>query len=266
MLLRRLLRLFLIVLLVATSTTICGASDSTIGVVLLHGKGGMPKAPYISSLARDLEREGIIVITPEMPYSRYREYDKSYEDTVSEIDKQVSELKSLGARTIFVAGHSLGANVALYYATVRSIDGVIAMAPAQTPELRGFQDKLGNSVERARRMVNEGNGDRQDTFADFNLGKTSTIKVSAKIYLSWFDPDGPAIMPKNAAAMKPGTALLWVVGTRDRLVYERGQSYAFDKAPSNPNNKYLVVESDHLNTPRDASAEIIKWLKAFKMQ
>ncbi|MBI5042848.1 MAG: hypothetical protein HZC10_03255 [Nitrospirae bacterium] len=111
-------------------------------------------------------------------------------------------------------------------------------------------------------MVSEGKGDMQGRFVDSNQGKTSTIRVTAKIYLSWFDPDGPAVMPKNAAAIKPGTALLWVIGTKDKM-YERGHAYVFDKAPSNPNNKYLVVNSDHSNTPNDASGEIIKWLKAF---
>ena len=75
------------------------------------------------------------------------------------------------------------------------------------------------------------------------------------------DPAGSAVMPKNAKALRPGTPLLWVIGTDDPM-YQRGQSYVFDKAPTNPANKYVVVKSNHLNTPSDAVPEIIAWLKA----
>lgn len=262
MLAKRFLCFLLIFLWVIMPIAVSSASDAKIGIVLLHGKGWTPKSAHLSGLVRDLEKEGFIVITPEMPYSKDREYDKSYEDTVSEIDKHVSELKRRGANKIFIGGHSLGANVALYYAAKTSIDGVLAIAPGHTPELQGFQAKLENSVERAKKMIGEGKGDKQGRFIDFNQGKTSTIRSTAKIYLSWFDPDGQAVMPKNTAAIKAGTALLWVIGTKDKM-YERGQAYAFDKAPSSPNNKYLVVNSDHFNTPNDASGEIIKWLKTF---
>ncbi|MBI5042847.1 MAG: alpha/beta hydrolase [Nitrospirae bacterium] len=130
---------------------VSSASDAKIGIVLLHGKGGSPKSRHLSGLVRDLEKEGFIVITPEMPYSKDREYDKSYEDTVSEIDKYVSELKKRGTSKIFVAGHSLGANAALYYAAKTSVDGVLAIAPGHVPELQGFQSKLEGSVERAKK-------------------------------------------------------------------------------------------------------------------
>jgi hypothetical protein len=70
-------------------------------------------------------------------------------------------------------------------------------------------------------------------------------------------------LSKNAAALKPGTALLWVIGTRDPL-YKAGSSYAFDKAPPNPKNKHIVVDSDHISTPADAAGEIVNWINTFK--
>jgi hypothetical protein len=54
-----------------------------------------------------------------------------------------------------------------------------------------------------------------------------------------------------------------VIGTQDRL-YKRGSAYAFDKVPANANNKYLVVNSDHMDTPKDAAEEVVKWLKHFE--
>jgi len=48
-------------------------------------------------------------------------------------------------------------------------------------------------------------------------------------------------------------------------MYERGPSFAFDKAPPNPHNKYVVVEAGHLQTAFDTDAirQIVDWLKGF---
>jgi len=250
---------FFLVLLVLSST---GAADETkTGIVLLHGKDGIPS--LLSGLADALKKNGFIVTVPEMPYSRYRGFDKAYEDTVSEIDRAIAEIRSKGAKRIFIAGHSLGANVALYYGTKVQVDGIVAVAPGHAPEAKRYASSVGGSVETARKMVSEGNGDKIGIFDDYNQGKRETRKVTAKIYLSYTDPQGPAVMPTNAAALKPGTALLWVVGTQDPM-YQSGPSYAFEKAPPNQNNKYVVVDSNHMNTPNVAAEEIVAWLKAFK--
>ena len=253
---------FILFVLSATAT-ICCASDSSVGVVLLHGKGGFPSHQTLTGLAGKLRDSGFIVTAPEMPYSKNRTYDKSYQDTMLEIDDAVADLKKNGAMKIFVAGHSLGANVALHYAIGTSVDGVIAIAPGHNPEAKIMRTKLGADVERAKKMVNGGQGNKVSRFDDINQGKVSSVATTAIIYLSWFDPDGQAVMSKNAAALKPGTALLWVIGTKDPL-YKTGTSNVFDKAPPNPKNKYIVVDSDHLGTPADAAGEIVNWLNTFK--
>ncbi|MBA4417084.1 MAG: hypothetical protein C0392_04120 [Syntrophus sp. (in: bacteria)] len=45
------------------------------------------------------------VVIPEMPYSKTRFYDKSYEGIMAEIDVAVATLKKHGAKKIFIAGH-----------------------------------------------------------------------------------------------------------------------------------------------------------------
>lgn len=243
------------------AVSLCSGAESVIGVVLLHGKNGYPGNPYVTGLAGKLRKSDILVNIPEMPYSRNRTYDRTYQDTIAEIDAAAAELKKEGATRIIIAGHSLGANVALYYAARVKVDGVIAIAPGHTPELKNFQNRVGRSVDRAREMVQEGTGDVPEAFDDINQGRPSTVRTTPAIYLSWFDPEGPAVMPGNAAHLLPGTALLWVVGTRDPL-YSLGPSYAFDNAPPHPSNKYLVVNADHLNTPSVAAEEIIAWIKS----
>jgi dienelactone hydrolase len=253
---------FFILLAIFIVAPVCEAG-SKIGIVLMHGKNGSPSTPSVLQLANRLDFEGFIVITPDMPYSRARQYDKSYEDTAVEIDGAVAELKKRGANKIFIAGHSLGANVALYYATIRAVDGVLAIAPGHQPESSQSQELFKDSVKQAKVLLKEGKGEERVWFQDSNQGINYRIKVAPKIYLSWFDPDGHAVMPKNAATLKPGTALLWVIGTQDRL-YKKGSAYGFDNVPANVNNKYLVVNSDHMDTPKDAAEEIVKWLKHFE--
>ncbi len=42
---------------------------------------------------------------------------------------------------------------------------------------------------------------------------------------------------------------------------QRARAYFFDKLPANPKHKYLEVPGGHLETPRLASEEIVKWIK-----
>ena len=237
------------------------AGDAKIGVVVLHGKWGNPDGKPTKPLISALEREGYLVSVPEMPWSGRRGYDTSYEEAMNEIDQAVSGLKQKGATQIFVAGHSVGANGAIGYATRKQVDGILALAPGHVPDVT--RNIYARDVERAKKMVAEGKGDDQLSVTDANQGKKKELNIKARDYLSYFDPDGAAVMPKNAAAMRAGTAFLWVVGTQDQM-NERGPGYAFDKAPANPKNKYVVVQSNHLKTPEDAIPEVLAWLTQFK--
>ena len=66
-------------------------------------------------------------------------------------------------------------------------------------------------------------------------------------------------MPSNAMMLKPGTALMWIVGKEDPI--GRGKSYAFDEAPSHPKSIYVEVDGGHTDAVRTGEDEIIKWLK-----
>jgi esterase/lipase len=249
---------FLLILL-SVAASVSGTADKT-GIVLLHGKDGTPS--NVGTLAAELKKNGFAVITPEMPFSRNRGFDKSYEDCVPEIDNAVALLRKQGATTIFIGGHSLGASIALYYGTKTTVDGILAIAPGGNTGQIG--DLVQVEVARARKMVAEGKGDKIGVFDDYNQGIRHTRRTTARIYLSYQDPDGSSVIPKNAAALKPGTPLLWVVGTKDPM-YQRGTSFAFDKAPPNPRNKYVVVDAGHMETVFDTEAirQIVAWLKGF---
>ena len=86
------------------------------------------------------------------------------------------------------------------------------------------------------------------------------MRAKATAYLSYFDPDGPAVMPRNAAAM-PALPLLWVIGRSDPL-FGRGEGYAYARAPKHAKSRYVIVDANHRDTPTAARQAVIDWLKA----
>jgi dienelactone hydrolase len=236
-------------------------AEEKVGVLLMHGKWGtsLPNSP-IGKLAKSLEEKGFLVSAPEMTWSRERGYDKTFDESMQEIDEKVEELKKRGASKIVVGGHSMGANAALAYGARREgLSGIIAIAPGHLPEVSKFQNSINNDWKRAKEMVGSGKGNQKDRFKDSNQGEVKEITTKAEIYLSWFDPNGPAVTPVNARNLKPGTPLLWIIGEKDPM-FDRGKDYAFSKAPSNPKSSYIVVKGGHDVAPQKGELEIIKWL------
>lgn len=61
--------------------------------------------------------------------------------------------------------------------------------------------------------------------------------------------------------MAPGTALLWVVGEEDPENLALGKSYAFERAPSNPHNRTIVVPKGHVDAPATGATPVAAWLR-----
>lgn len=250
-------------LLVGAVFPATGAQAGEIGIVILHGKASMPSAGGMQNLATALEAKGYLVSVPEMGWSRNRIYDASYDESMSEIDRIVQDLRQKGAKKVFVGGQSMGANAALGYGAYRDgADGIIALAPGHSPELGSFRKTLGASVQRARELIEEGKGKEKHEFDDNDQGKRSTVSATPEVYLSWFDPGGDAVMPKSAAAFKKPLPLLVIVGTQEKNA--KGPDYFFDKAPSHPSSKFTSVEASHNGVPGASADEVLAWLDSLK--
>jgi pimeloyl-ACP methyl ester carboxylesterase len=259
----RYLAIVFILVLPLPTLSIQAAAGDKIGVVLMHAKNATAreKSPT-GKLAYALGVAGFIVVAPDMPWSRSRGFDRTYAESMAEIDQAVAGLKVKGATKIVVGGHSIGANAALGYGARREgLAGILAIAPGHNIDSDGFQKLVDHDYRRAKKMVAAGKGDEETGFKDVNQGRKSSKDMKAKVYLSWFDPEGPAPMPKNAANLKPGTALMWIIGEKDRLMMNRGKDYAFAKAPAHDKSAYVVVKGGHRATPTKGKKEIIAWLK-----
>jgi pimeloyl-ACP methyl ester carboxylesterase len=244
---------------------VASAADSggKIGIVLLHGKYGEP-GKHDGSLVSALKGAGYMVVTPEMPWAKRRNYNADYLQALAEIDRAVQDLRAKGATSVLVAGHSLGANAALAYAArYPGLAGVICLAAAHNPDSGKPREAAAESVAKAKEMVAAGKGDSSARFVDMNMGKLFDMVTTASVYLSYFDPDGPAVLPTSAAMLKTPLPILWVAGSRDPSS-RGGPAYAFDRAPAHPLSRYVVVDSDHLGTPEASVSVVLEWLKGLK--
>jgi hypothetical protein len=109
-------------------------------------------------------------------------------------------------------------------------------------------------------MVAAGHGDERASFTDLNIHGPFSVNTTAAIYLSFFDPTGPANMLDNVSRLRE--PLLWVAGNADRS--QPGPGYAFSRAPANPLNRYVTVSADHLGTPTAAREAVLTWLKELR--
>jgi esterase/lipase len=137
------------------------AGGKKVGVVLLHGSGHPTK--HISALAAKLESSNFLVATPEMPWSENRVYDAPVDDAANQANQALDALKEHGPGKFIIAGHSKGGVFALYYASKYPVDGLIAIAPGGNVGGKNFSNKLGGSVEKAKKLVESGKGDQKAT-------------------------------------------------------------------------------------------------------
>jgi pimeloyl-ACP methyl ester carboxylesterase len=234
------------------------------GIVFLHGKGGWPGG-FDGGLITGVKEEGALVATPEMPWSFHRRYDATYDQALAEIDAAIAGLKAGGANRIVLVGHSLGANAAIGYAARHpELAGVVALAPGHLPEVGNLRSYVSDAVARAKALIAEGKGNVPQSFPDMGQGIPLTATATPIVYLSWFDPNGPAVIPKNAAAIGAAASpvpLLWVVGKLDPID-RRGPEYAFNALAKNPKSKYLEIFAGHLTTPMIARRQVIDWINA----
>jgi pimeloyl-ACP methyl ester carboxylesterase len=248
---RRLLRLAAMLLAFGQPSL----ASERIGVVLLHGKQSAPEQH--GPLADAIAAAGYPVEHPEMCWSGRRIYDRPYLECLREIDAAVDRLKAQGATAFVIAGHSLGANAALAYGARHRVAGVIALAPGHAVEFIANRPQVAASLDRARRLVAQRQGDVTTTFADTNGNVEISVTATPNAYLSFLSPDGPAVMPKNAAKLM--APLLCVVGTGDPI--QRGREYFFAKAPRYPLNRYVTVHATHFGTSEAAREAVVDWLK-----
>ena len=79
------------------------------------------------------------------------------------------------------------------------------------------------------------------------------------------DADAPGLgpLPATAAAMRQHAPALWVLGTEDPL-HQRGEAFAFAKAPPHPNSRFASVKADRKGTVDASVKQVLEWLKSLE--
>lgn len=234
------------------------AEPVRVGIVLMHGKGGMP-SQLVGEVAV-LERQGVLVANLEMPWSKRRAYDVDVSAAEGEVVSALNALRKQGAQKLFVAGHSQGGLFVLYFASRHAVDGVIAIAPGGNVASAVFREKLGESVALARRLVAQGQGDVPVGLTDFESSRgTNMVTTTPAVYLSWFDPEGAMNQAKAEQGMDPAIPVLFIAPARDYPGLRSVKQQMFDRLPRNPRNQLYEPDASHMEAPAASLGVIATW-------
>lgn len=255
-----------IALLVVTPVaSVAQVQETPVGIVIMHGKGGSPNR-FVIELANGLKEKGLLVANLEMPWSRARDYDVEVDSADKQVTEAIASLRQQGARKIFVSGHSQGGVYAMSYASRQAVDGVIPIAPGGFVNSLIFQQKLGDSLAEARRLVAEGKGAEKARLMDFEGAKGSYPVVSPPgAYVTWFDPNG-AMSSAVIRQVRASTPTLLIVPTRDYPALLKSSQSVFDGLPAHPLKRFFQPDADHLGAPVASIEEIATWTRAVAAQ
>jgi alpha-beta hydrolase superfamily lysophospholipase len=241
------------------STAVAQTGPVKIGVVVMHGKGGMPTR-HVSDLAAALESAGFLVRNLEMPWSGRREYDVNVAAAEQEVEAALGAMRDAGAQKVFVAGHSQGGLFALYFGGGQGIDGVIAIAPGGDVANPFVRSRVADSLAEARKLVADGKGAERTRLTDFEGAKgTYPVITTPAVYVTWFDPEGAMNQTAAIRRMNPAVPVLYVGPTNDYPALMRVKNQMFDALPKNARSKLYEPGATHLYAPTASIQEIIAW-------
>ena len=87
------------------------------------------------------------------------------------------------------------------------------------------------------------------------------VKDGPKKAAEYFDPNGAMGFRGNAAALRPGTPVLWVVGDTEYPGLRKADQAAFEALPRSPPPKFVEVAAGHLDTPDAAGKACADWIR-----
>jgi pimeloyl-ACP methyl ester carboxylesterase len=249
----RILSALLLTVALALGAPSMAAAPAPIGIVLLHGKKGTPL--YLAPTRAALISHGYLVSTPEMCWSDRRLYDRLYADCLSEIDAAVAELRQRGAKSIVIAGHSLGGAAAIAYGAGH--DGLAGVAGIAAGDAFWGPAAALPDIARARALVTDGKGDTMGQFEDVRIVGQGRTRTTAAHFLSFVAPPAAQMMPATVAQLR--VPLLLVAGTRDMITLQYG-ARAYTGVHDDTGNRFVQVDADHSGILSPALTPLLEWL------
>jgi pimeloyl-ACP methyl ester carboxylesterase len=230
----------------------------------MHGKQSAPNTPGAGDIASKAAAAGIKVLTPSMPWGAggWEKINVTPDQVFAMIDGYANQLRAQGAQRIVVGGQSLGANVALAYATARrNVAGVVMAAPGHNPGGSYSRNaSIKDNLDQACQLTRSGQGNQAFTGLDDNQGNSIRMSTAA-VYCAWLSPRGMASMPVQARELPASIPVMLIIGTKDPS-FGFAEANIYKPAAKNPYSRYLVIDGgDHRNTDHAASQRIVDWIK-----
>ena len=228
--------------------------------ILIHGKWSHPNTPLLRILEKELKEKNYIVTKPNMPWSRTRQYDQSYEEALKDLSKIIQKYKKDGVKKIILIGHSVGANAAIAYQSyIGDADAIVAITPGHSPYYMYERNKHhAYIVKKAEDKIKKNENKSLINFFDINCGIERKFNSSADIFFSYFNPQGLGHMPTSIKNFKNPTPLLYIEGATDHI--RTGPERIFLKAPHHNLSTYILTSGNHITTPEISSKQIVNWL------
>lgn len=255
---KRLLNLIAVALLGLTALPVFAAGQS--GAVIMHGQGETPS--HVDELASALRRENVIVLAPELPWSGRRSYNRSVTDADAQIDAAIADVKTQGARRVYLIGQGLAASYALRYGSRPGVNGIVAIAPNHAPESSLYATSFRDEIRRAREHVSQGRPQAILEFLDLQWGSLrNRATATAQSFLSYFDASGPMNMTRNVQALRPDVLVLWIVPQADSRGARAASVEAYQRLPYHPGSRLVELPVEYRSVSTGAVPAIVEWMR-----
>lgn len=218
------------------------------GFLLLHGKGAGPDYPACALLPlhKQMVADGLIVDYVAHSWAQGKLYQQPFEYSLPDVRWGIDRLVEKGATRIHIVGHSLGANVAFFYAThFDNFKSIVALAPAHNTHLAKFNQWSLWSRNKAKVLADSGNNQPAD-FIDVAMAEVYITQGIPSAYFSYLNPEGNTVMTRNVRRFLQPVNLFIGTGSED-VTQVNVKALLFDPARRTPASQLLQTADDHIN-------------------
>jgi len=238
------------------------ADDSSLSdnaILITHGTLGHNGMEVIKGVQATLADRGhnSLAITLSLgldnrsgPYDCKVPHTHKHLDALDEIGSWLNWLKSQGANTVTLMGHSRGGNQTAWFAAERQneqVTKVVLLAPQiwdETAQSSGYEKQYGAPLAQvlstAQGLVDAGKG--EDAMAQTGFIYCKDAKVQAASFVSYYVSDQRMHTPNLIPAIK--VPVLVIAATEDQVV--KGLPEAMESLVSSGNAQLTVVDgADH---------------------
>ncbi len=233
--------------------------SATSTVIVLHDKLSTPLGENLQIFLHDLSAANLNVVAPYMPWST-----ASWTGSACEGLTYVAQLAAAEAekgRSVVVAGHKMGATLALRYAatgSLKSIKAVISIAPDHLLHLDGaLQHDIVKSMALAQQMMDNGMANIPALFDTRSNGESVQVAATPRVYWSYHALDEFPDIRQVASLLN--VPVLWLAGSQDPRTVTFNFAGLASKITS-VKSRYQVLSGDHETLLNDASGPIGVWL------